>query len=142
MKKRFLGPALLLTMAASAANSHASSMAKVKPANLVSTVTVTFRLNLETRPASGTTFWVSYGPVDGRFGILRLTKLSDTRLSGALSVPTGERANFFYIAGHGTMRVPHLGVAPGNPVYTIREIGPVTVERRASFSADWRAPVG
>jgi hypothetical protein len=33
---------------------------------------VHFRLHVVGRPSPGTTFWVAYGPLAGRFGIIRL----------------------------------------------------------------------
>src|SRR5947209_4618592 len=69
----------------------------------VRTVLKLFRLGVAATPAPGTTFWVAYGPLGGRFGIVRLRASTSTSYVAALRLPALGKTTFSYLAGHGTI---------------------------------------
>lgn len=101
----------------------------------------TFRLQVAGRVAPGTTFWVAYGPLRGRFVILRLRRDAPGSYVATQMLPMGGRTTFAYVAGRGTM-MTRLGLVPGNPVITIKEVGPVTISHAELPAVQWQAPVG
>lgn len=104
-------------------------------------VSADFRLHVAGQVASGTTFWVAYGPLDGKFAILRLHSTGNGTFVRRSSLPAGARATYSYVMGHGALHT-RLGQEPGNPVVTIRTIGPVTVRQAPLPTVQWHAPVG
>ena len=101
----------------------------------------TFRLHVSGRIAPGTTFWVAYGPLDDRFVILQLHRVRPDTYAASEDLPVGGRTSFAYLTGHGTI-MTRLGLVPGNPVVTIRQVGPVTISDRALPAVQWQEPVG
>ena len=102
-------------------------------------VVATFRLQVAGSISPGTTFWVAYGPVDGHFGIVQLHGANGT-YSARQRVPAG-RTTVAYLAGHGTMKT-RFGVAPGNPVVTIRRVESAVIGQGPLPTIRWIAPVG
>lgn len=101
----------------------------------------TFRLQLEGRATPGMTYWVAYGPLGGRFGLIRLKSVGHGLFVGSRSLPFGARSEFAYVAGWGTVHT-RAGLAPGGKPVTIRVVGPVRVFSGSMPVVDWRAPVG
>lgn len=104
-------------------------------------VATTFRLHVSGRLTPGTTFWVAYGPLDGHFAILRMRAVGNGSYVRSANLPRGARASYSYVMGHGVLR-SRVGRVPGNPVVTIRSIGPVTVGQTPLHSVQWQAPIG
>lgn len=105
------------------------------------TVSEAFRLQVAGHVSAGETFWVAYGPLNGRFAILRLHQVGAGRFVRNSTLPVGSRATYSYIMGHGVLHT-RLGAVPGNPVVTIRAIGPVTVGQTPLPTIEWYAPIG
>lgn len=93
-------------------------------------VKTSFHLQAAADLPRATTFWVAYGPLGGKFGLIRLRSAGNGRFVGAGRFPSGARAYFSYIEGHGTMRTRE-GIVPGNPVHTIGHAGPLIVGRQS-----------
>jgi hypothetical protein len=104
-------------------------------------VATTFRLQLAGRPAAGATFWVAYGPLAGRFGIIQLHRTPDGSYAATRALPAQGKTVFSYLAGQGVVH-SRLGAVPGNPVVTIRSIGPVAASRLRPSIVRWEPPVG
>ncbi len=104
-------------------------------------VATTFRLHVSGQLTSGTTFWVAYGPANGRFSILRMRAIGHGTYARIANLPRGTRTSYSYIMGHGVLH-SRLGQIPGNPVLTIRTIGPVTVGNAPPAGVEWQAPIG
>jgi hypothetical protein len=104
-------------------------------------VTVTFQLHVTGHMPPGMTFWVAYGPLAGRFGIVELhrTPVGDYRAMRRL--PAQGRTTFTYLASFGMITTP-AGPAPGGPTIIIRSIRPVTALEVARIRVYWRAPQG
>lgn len=104
-------------------------------------VATDFRLHVAGHVARGTTFWVAYGPLDGKFAILRLRSVGNGIFVRRSSLPIGARATYTYVMGHGALHT-RLGQEPGNPVVTIRTVGPLTVRQAPLPAVQWHAPIG
>lgn len=114
-----------------------ASSAPTRPATVISV----FRLHVAGRVSPAMTFWVSYGPLGGRFGLIRLRHQSGNLYSGTRRLPTSGKTTFYYLMGHGTTRT-RMGVVPGGPVTTIRAVGPASVWPRAPRIVRWQVPAG
>lgn len=101
----------------------------------------TFRLRVVGDPARDTTFWVAYGPLAGRFGIVRLRERSFGVYAATARLSTTGRTDITFVAGHGVIHT-RAGPAPGNPVVTIRTLGPISIWPRGIPVVKWWAPVG
>ncbi|GAC1331995.1 MAG: hypothetical protein NVS2B16_28230 [Chloroflexota bacterium] len=132
------GIAVLLSsvhMQSASASTHRQARAQA------STVPVTFRLRAADAPSTDTTFWVAYGPVGGRFGIARLHAAGNHMYTARVLMPINARSIFAYLAGHGSITT-RFGPAPGDPVQTVKQVGPVAVVRLRSVTTEWHAPIG
>lgn len=134
----FLSTALLLTCltSASAAARHAPSAARLD------VVARTFSLHVIGSPDRRATFWVAYGPLQGRFGVVRLRRTRvPTIYAATVSLPARGRAIFAYLAGEGTVQSP-AGDMPGDPVVTLARTGPLSLTRGDAPPVNWRVPIG
>lgn len=102
--------------------------------------TVTFRLHVAAPADPHTTFWVSYGPLAGKFGLIRLHPTGNGYFAGSRALPAG-RTLFCYIAGTGTVKTPQ-GPAPGSPMVTIGHVGPGTAIQASARVMIWTPPAG
>jgi hypothetical protein len=105
------------------------------------TILKTFRLQVTGRPPAGTTFWVAYGPLAGRFGIIQLRPAGRALYVATRRLPAHGRTTFVYIAGHGTIRA-RFGPAPGNPVATIQVLNAMPVSRETLPVVQYQVPLG
>lgn len=105
------------------------------------TVPCVFRLHVNGNPGTSATFWVAYGPLHGRFGIIRLTRVGAHTFTARRNLPAGARTSFAYVEGQGTVHT-RAGAAPGNPVITINTLGPLRLGARPLPLQRWAAPVG
>lgn len=92
-------------------------------------VQTAFHVQVPTTVPSRMTFWVAYGPVAGKFGIVRLHRASSREFVASARFPAGSRATFYYIEGRGSIQT-RSGAAPGNPVTTLGHQGPLVVGRQ------------
>jgi hypothetical protein len=104
-------------------------------------VAVTFRLLVHGHVGPHTTFWVAYGPLAGTFGVVRLHAAGQGWYTADRSLPAHGRTMVAYLAGVGSVVMPY-GRAPGNPVSTIRTIGPVAASQLNGRVVQWDAPIG
>jgi hypothetical protein len=135
-----IGSGLALSVGLSAA--QATSLPAEQRGQL-RTVAYTFRLQVSGTPDARATFWVAYGPLQGRFGVIRLRSTASGQVYTATRrLPLHARAYFAYLAGQGTLHTK-AGIVPGNPVTVIQRVGPFTVQPgRGIPAAHWAAPVG
>lgn len=138
MKRRSvlaMAGAMLMALPAGATHAYSNHQA-------VSTVPVTFRMQVDAGAQSGRTFWVAFGPVAGRFWLIRLHH-NGGAFTATADLPAGTRTVFSYIAGNGTAQAK-MGTVPGNPVVTVRQVGPVTLNNHRSVlpTVRWSGPVG
>jgi hypothetical protein len=124
---------LLPAAAATPRSSHSSAPAR--------TTVATFRLQVQGGSAGGTTYWVAYGPLAGRWGLIRLHRSGSGLYTARKALPADGRTVFTYLAGQGTV-MTKLGPAPGWPVQTIRSVGPTTAPNLPSGTVRWQAPIG
>ena len=109
--------------------------------NRAQIVSMSFRLHVVGNTDPGATFWVAYGPVDGRFGLVQLRRLEPGVFQAMDRIRIGTRSVFAYLEGHGVVKT-RFGNAPGDPVFTIRRVGPVTVTAAGVQSVRWRSVQG
>lgn len=102
---------------------------------------VTFRLQVSGSPTPGATFWVAYGPLADRFGLVQLHPAGHGTYVARQDLPAEGRTVFAFLAGNGVIRT-RFGPAPGDPVTTIQRFGPVSVWHLALPTVHWEAPVG
>ncbi len=101
---------------------------------------IAFRLQVAGTPDAGATFWVAYGPLAGKFGIIRLHRNRSGMYVARARLPLHARTVFSYLEGQGTIQA-RFGLAPGNPVVTIRQVGPMPAGRPIP-PIRWQAPLG
>src|SRR5437588_11928160 len=89
-------------------------------------VMTTFRLQVQGSAQKGETYWVTYGPLAGRFGIVRLSQTGPGVFTASRQLPTAGRSRFTYIAGRGVVHT-RAGLAPANPDGTLLTVSPVHV---------------
>ena len=106
-----------------------------------SLVRTSFHLQVSSNFSPSATFWIAYGPLGGRFGLIRLHRAGDGRFVAAGWFPSGARADFYYIEGQGTMRTKE-GVVPGNPVRTVGHAGPLIIGHHPVPVLRLSAPAG
>jgi len=128
---------LLLSSTCGLASAKAVKIPQPRPTQ---TVTVIFRLQVFGAPAAGTTFWVAYGPLGGRFGLFQLRGAAGV-YEAQHRLPAHGRTVFTYLAGQ---EVTHtrIGAVPSNPVITIASIGPTTALKASQRVVYWQAPAG
>jgi hypothetical protein len=103
--------------------------------------TTVFRLHVAGQADPRTTYWVAYGPLAGTWGIVRLHAAGHGLEIGSRALPAKGTTTFDYVAGQGVVHTK-LGPAPGNPVYTIAQIGPTSPMAITRHTVEWQAPVG
>jgi hypothetical protein len=119
--------AVLSIILASSIASYASAGAAL--ASVPRLVETAFHVQVPGAVPPGTTLWVAYGPVAGKFGIIRLHRDPSGQFVASGRFPAGTRATFYYIRGHGTIPT-RAGAMPGNPVRTLGHQGPLVVGRQ------------
>ncbi len=100
-----------------------------------------FRLQVSGPRDPAATYWVAYGPVQGRFGIKRLQPAANGLFEASQQLPLHTRTTFAYVAGHGAIHT-RAGLAPGNPVVTIRVFGPAVIAPAGIPLVRWNTPIG
>ena len=103
--------------------------------------TVTFQLQVHGVSAPGTTYWVAYGPLAGRFGVIRLQARGHGLFSAQRRLPLRERTSIAFVAGQGCVFTP-AGQEPGGRVVTISARGPGPLQELAAQPVSWQAPAG
>lgn len=101
---------------------------------------VVFRLHVAGTVPQDMTFWMAYGPLADRFGIVQLHRAGQGVYTAVTHLPVG-KSTFAYIAGHGVIST-RLGPAPGGPIVTIRRLFGVTARQAGLTTVRWRASVG
>lgn len=104
-------------------------------------VSTAFHVRLPAGISPGTTIWVAYGPVAGKFGIIRMHSISPRQYAASAKLPRGSRATFYYVEGQGTIHT-RAGLAPGNPTRTLGRVGPVVIGRQPVPLFTVPAPLG
>lgn len=99
----------------------------------------TFRLQVQGRAKPGMTFWVAYGPLAGKFGLVRLQSSRLGMYTASRTFPAGGRTVLAYLSSRGTIHTP-IGLAPSTPFVTIRRIGPIRILAGSIPLVRWRAP--
>jgi hypothetical protein len=140
---RFLLPTSFLLTVCSAfpLGAQAAGALHRPPHRAPATVAVTFRLQVSGKPGQGTTFWVAYGPLADRFGLVQLHRSAPGLYAVTQSLPAQGRTIFAYLVGHGSIHT-RFGSAPGDPVAIIKRVGPVSARGLGAPTVTWTAPVG
>lgn len=143
IRRHSLLPASLLALAvvgslASQVTAHAKQPTHVRAHPTMAATA--FRLQVTGKPAAGTTFWVAYGPLAGRFGVVRLLPHGAGVYSAWNLLPEG-RTTFVFLAGQGTVQTK-AGAEPGGMPTTISLIGPTTAAAVGHMTVHWQAPLG
>lgn len=99
----------------------------------------TFRLSVDGPVSPDDTFWVAYGPLAGTWGIVRLHAAGTNLFEVQVALPRG-RTVFSFIEGRGVLHT-RLGAVPGNPVTTIRQVGPMSPGSTFPLVV-WHEPIG
>jgi hypothetical protein len=99
-----------------------------------------FRLVVYGTIAPTDTFWVAYGPLQDKWGIIQLHAAGLNLYGARAKLPRGHTV-FSFIQGSGVLHT-RLGLVPGNPVTTIRQIGPTSASGGDFPLVVWREPMG
>jgi hypothetical protein len=102
---------------------------------------MTFRLAVHGRPPSRATFWVAYGPLAGRFGIVQMHGSRSGQYAATIRAPEGAQSTFAVVTGVGRIWT-RAGWQPGNPVAVIRLLGRLAVRAGPVALVQWSVPVG
>jgi hypothetical protein len=140
MKRRASPILLVLVVAGALSCGTASATANAMTKPLGTKMLVTFRLHVSGDIPQAMTFWLAYGPLGGRFGIVRLHRSRVGLYAASVRLPVG-RSSFAFVAGYGVIHV-RFGPAPGNPVITIRRIDRCTALQAARIGVYWHVPEG
>ncbi|MGH2443281.1 MAG: hypothetical protein ACRDFX_08975 [Chloroflexota bacterium] len=89
-----------------------------------------FRLNVKGTPSAPATFWVAYGPLDGKFGIIRLHAVGNGQYRATKRLPRNGKSQFVYVEGQGVVHT-RAGAVPGGNVITIKNVGMVVLARQS-----------
>jgi hypothetical protein len=119
---------------------HAASVQQ-QPSHRTRLTTTTFSLTVAGTPQKGTTFWVSHGPLGGRFGVIQLHFQGNHVYAAHAALPAGGVTTFTYLAAHGT-QVVHGVPQPGRNVVVIRTMDSVTAAAASQQMVRWSVPVG
>jgi len=117
------------------------SVAASRPIVHATETQILFRLQVSGLRNPAATYWVAYGPLRGRFGIKRLRPAANGLFEASQWLPLHLRTTFAYVAGYGVMRT-RAGLAPGNPVITIRVFGPAVIAPGGIPVVRWNTPIG
>lgn len=123
-----------------ASEAHAASNHQ-QPSHRVQLRTTTFSLAVTGTPNPGTTFWVSHGPLGGRFGVIRLRPTGNHVYSARATLPANGVTSFTYLAAQGTQLV-HGTPQPGGTVSVIRTLDSVTAAVASRRIVHWSVPLG
>jgi hypothetical protein len=114
---------------------------KQQPMHAVRMGTATFRLAIAGSPAKGATFWVSYGPLAGKFGVIELRSVGGHLYSGRTVLPVNKAGTFTYLEAQGVQTV-HGSAQPGGIPVIIRSVDAVTAAAASSQVVHWSIPLG
>jgi len=132
-----LGTALACALSLIAGRAVAAASPNVHP----SETRIQFRLQVSGPRDPLATYWVAYGPLQGRFGIKRLQQAAGGLFGASLRLPLHSRTTLAFVAGHGAIYT-QAGLAPGNPVVTIRVFGPAIIAPAGIPLVRWNTPIG
>jgi hypothetical protein len=137
--KAFLLTTLSIALLTSAS---ASTVAQAAPRidNSAQFRLVTLQVQLATRPLHHMSLWVSYGPLGGRFGVIRLGQVGPLSFAATHQFPLHGRSMFTYLASYRMVQTP-VGMVPDYPLIMIRSIGPVAAWQLPA-EVRWAPPVG
>ncbi len=135
--KRAIGPVLAMALAISASTPAFAHSSSRHPRM----ATMTFSIQVAGDIGPGTTFWLAHGPINGRFGIVRMHRVGRNTYAVQQIFPKGHRATFTYVMGHGAIETPG-GPAPGDPVVIIDTVGPLHLNGETLPTIQWQAPIG
>ena len=134
--------AAVIAVAASSTSSALAGRANSGRANVhPNTIAMTFRLQVRGNMDRSATYWVAWGPLNGEFGLTQLRSAGSELYRAVENISIGARSVFAFLEGQGTIRTK-FGPAPGNPVVTIRRVGPITVGTAGVPEIRWLAPAG
>ena len=135
---------LAVTVAAAlfcTSGAHASGLNGLTRSQTAHSSSTTFRVSVTGTAAKGTTFWVAHGPLNGRFGVIRLQHESGKTYTARVTLPNNETTSFTYLAAQGVQWVHGLP-EPGGAVTVIRTLDSVTASAAAAQAVHWSVPLG
>lgn len=103
--------------------------------------TTTFQLAVAGSPVRGATFWVSYGPLAGHFGVIQLHSNGNHLYSARAGLPLKESSTFTFLQAQGIQMVHGLPQPGGIPV-VIRRMDAVTAVAVSQRIVHWSVPLG
>jgi hypothetical protein len=103
--------------------------------------TVVFRLHAPVPVPRSTTFWVAYGPLAGKFGIIQLLPAGSGQYAGRAALPADDRTVFTYISGIGRMHT-RAGWVPRRGGTPIRSVGPTSALAASRIPVRYIPPIG
>lgn len=130
--------AILCIAAPFPAETRASTADLAQPGRTNTTV---FRRHVAGHSARRASFWVAYGPLADRWGLVRLHAVGRGTYAATRVLPLEGRTVFAYLAGQGTIWT-RAGYAPGSPIVTICLIGPMSATHLGPATIQWRALIG
>lgn len=139
---RFVAAAVISValMLLSASGSQAASLQR-QPTHAVRVGTIALHLVVAGNPAKGTTYWVSYGPLGGRFGVVRLSSSANHLYSAQVKLPLDEPGTFTFLQAQGTEMVHGIPQPGGIPI-VIRRMQAVTAVMVSQRVVHWSVPLG
>ena len=139
-----LMPSLTATIAAGlfwTTGAQAAGLHGMTPGRSQHLSPATFRISVSGSPAKDTTFWVAHGPLNGRFGVIRLHRESGHSYAARITLPSNETTSFTYLTAQGVQWVHGLP-QPAGTVTVIRTLDSVTASAAAAQAIHWSIPLG
>jgi len=89
------------------------------------TVPASFRIHVSGHGDPLASYWVAWGPLDDKFGLIQLRRQSGNTFAADQPLPASGQTIFAYLVGRGVVYTAH-GPEPGDPVWAfwLRAAGP------------------
>jgi hypothetical protein len=104
-------------------------------------VMASVRIHVSGRADPLASYWVAWGPLDDKFGLVQLHRRSGNTFAGDQLLPAGGQTIFAYLVGRGVILTAH-GPVPGDPVVTIKRVGPVSMAHLHLSTVEWSGTSG
>jgi hypothetical protein len=105
------------------------------------TVLASFRIHVLGHGDPLASYWVAWGPLGDKFGLVQLHRRSGNTFAAEQQLPASGQTIFAYLVGRGVVHTAH-GPVPGDPVVTIKRVGPVSMAHLHLSTVDWSGPAG
>jgi hypothetical protein len=104
-------------------------------------VVASFRIHVLGHGDSLASYWVAWGPLGDKFGLVQLQRRSGSTFAADQLLPASGQTIFAYLVGRGVVHTAH-GPVPGDLVVTIKRVGPVSMAHLHLSTVEWSGTSG